>query len=283
MARFSRDSWSRVSEDVHRVEVPEHVEIGFTLAGFGSRFIAYLIDLSIMFIIVAFLFGAMLAIFILLQQRMYEQFVENPSPSMEGALYALLISLFGLALFIVSWFYFLLFEMLWDGRSPGKRAVGIRVIRDEGSKISFTTSLLRNLMRVADWLPAFYLVGIVAMFVGRKWKRLGDIVAGTIVVKEEKVQWVPARSIPPPPPGQRPEGIGAGIFTTEVCDKLGKEYYNLCYDYLKRRVAIDPKRAFEIAGSIAGPVMEKLAISDMSPDSFIETFVEAWQSKRRVQ
>ena len=283
MARFSRDSWSRVSEDVHRVEVPEHVEIGFTLAGFGSRFIAYLIDLCIMFMIVALLFGAMLALFILSQKGIYEQFVESPSPSIEGAFYALLISLFGLALFIVSWFYFLIFEMLWDGRSPGKKAVGIRVIRDEGSKIAFTTSLLRNLMRVADWLPAFYLVGIVAMFAGKKWKRLGDIVAGTIVVKEEKVQWVPARSIPPPPPGRGADSEGAGIFTTDVCNKLGKEYYNLCYDYMKRHVAIDPVRASQIAGSIAGPVMEKLAITGMNPDRFIETFVEVWQSKRRVQ
>jgi uncharacterized RDD family membrane protein YckC len=274
-----RDSFSSVSEDLHRVEVPEHVEIAFTLAGFGSRFIAYLIDLVCMILIVALLFAAMLALILTLSKGFAGALLGGQSTQGEGLVIALVISLFGLALFIVSWFYFLMFEMLWDGKSPGKRALGIRVIRDEGGKITFYASLLRNLLRVADWLPAFYFVGMIAMFANRKWKRLGDLAAGTIVVKEEKEGWSPSVSLAPPPIGA---GELDGVLTGEVLEKMGREYYALCQDYLRRRDAIDPFKTAEIAGAIALEPMRKLNVTGVEPDTFIEAFVNAWRRKTRT-
>jgi uncharacterized RDD family membrane protein YckC len=274
-----RDSFSSVSEDLHRVEVPEHVEIAFTLAGFGSRFIAYLIDLACMILLVAILFAAMLALILTLSKGFAEALFGGQSMQGEGLVITLVISLFGLALFIVSWFYFLIFELLWDGKSPGKRALGIRVIRDEGGKITFYASLLRNLLRVADWLPSFYFVGMIAMFANRKWKRLGDLAAGTIVVKEEKEGWSPEGPLAPPP-------IGAGeldaVLTGDVLEKMGREYHALCQDYLRRRDAIDPFKKAEIAKAIALEPMRKLDITGMEPDTFIEILVNAWRRKTRT-
>lgn len=281
MEEFTRDSYSNVSEDIHKIEVPEHVEIGFTLAGFGSRFIAYLIDLACMILFVALLFAAMITLLIVAQRGAFESFMKTPNPQAEGFLIAIVVSVFGLSLFVVSWFYFVIFEMLLDGKSPGKKALRIRVICDEGGKISFYTSLLRNLMRVADWLPAFYLVGIIAMFVNKKWKRLGDLVAGTIVVKEEKAGWLPSASMPPP---ARSHVAGEerleSVLTDQVLEKLGRDYFNLCFRYLKRREQIDPYKAYEISRSIAMPVIEKLGIVEMQPDRFIEAFAAIWQEKK---
>jgi uncharacterized RDD family membrane protein YckC len=282
MERTSRDSFSRLGEDVHKIEVPEHVEIGFTLAGFGSRFIAYLVDLLIMFVVVSVLFTAMVVAFIIYQKSSLETFFKQPDPSAQSLAAAFIVSIFGLALFIVSWFYFVIFEMLWDGASPGKKLMSIRVMRDEGSKVAFTTSLLRNLLRAADWLPAFYLAGIVVMFANKKWKRLGDIVAGTVVVKEEKAGWTPTLSIPPPAaaPALVPGSGLSSIFTDQVLERLGEPYYNLCLGYLKRRATLDPPRAYEIALSVARTPMQKLGLAGVHPDMFIEAFAQAWQQKK---
>jgi uncharacterized RDD family membrane protein YckC len=281
MSMRARDSYSNVSEDVHRVELPEHVEIGFTLAGFGSRFIAYLVDLICMIVFVVILFAAILALLIVLQGGMYTEFVRGPSPRVEGLVIAVVISLFGLALFVVSWFYFVLFEMLWEGKSPGKRLVGIRVIRDEGGRISFSTSLLRNLLRVADWLPAFYLVGIITMFANKKWKRLGDLTAGTVVVKEEKAGWRPSFSVPPPVLSSAQDDPSSSIhIPAEMLEKLGKDYYNLCRDFLGRRERIDPQKGLEIEYKIAGKPMRRLGLQAVEPIRFIEAFVLAWRQKK---
>jgi uncharacterized RDD family membrane protein YckC len=274
-----RDRYSSVGEDIHRVEVPEHVEIAFTLAGFGSRFIAYLIDFLCMVLFVSILFSALVALLIVFQKGLFEAMLQGPNPSAEGLVIAIVLSLFGLSLFLVSWFYFVIFEMLWDGRSPGKRAMGIRVIRDEGGRISFYTSLLRNLLRVADWLPAFYFVAIIAMFAGRKWKRLGDIAAGTVVVKEDKVGWMPSASLTPPPPSG-PEAGGDELFSSPVLEKLGKNYYELCLEFLARQAMIEPVKASEIAAVIAGEPMARLGLGPMQPETFIARFVEAWKRKK---
>jgi len=277
-----RERYSSVGEDIHRVEVPEHVEIGFTLAGFGSRFIAYLIDFICMVLFVSILFSALVALLIVFQKGLFESMLQGPNPRAEGLIIAIILSIFGLSLFLVSWFYFVIFEMLWDGKSPGKRALGIRVIRDEGGRISFYTSLLRNLLRVADWLPAFYFVGIIAMFANKKWKRLGDIAAGTVVVKEEKTGWMPPVSLPPAPPSEAEAGEPE-LFSSEVLEKLGKDYYELCREFLARQALIEPVKAGEIAAIIGGEPMGRLGLGPMPPETFIVRFVETWKRKRSLK
>jgi hypothetical protein len=94
---------------------------------------------------------------------------------------------FGLLTFFIFWGYYLFFEMAWNGQSPGKRRLGLRVIRTDGSPITFTESLIRNLIRLFDFLPAYYGVGVVAMFINSQTRRLGDLVAGTLVVHDRPV------------------------------------------------------------------------------------------------
>ncbi len=93
--------------------------------------------------------------------------------------------------------YYVLFEMIWNGQTPGKRAAGIRVLRDDGTPITMTESLLRNLIRTIDFLPVCYGVGMIFVLTNARNKRLGDIAAGTVVIKERLPEELPT----PPPTG----------------------------------------------------------------------------------
>jgi hypothetical protein len=89
-----------------------------------------------------------------------------------------------LGLFIITAGYFMIFEILWNGQTPGKRLVGVRVIRENGYPIRPVDAVIRNLVRVVDWLPATYGIGVLTMLLNKRSKRLGDFASGTIVIRE---------------------------------------------------------------------------------------------------
>ena len=142
------------------LETPEGALLPLTPAGFGVRILAQLLDILIRF-------GITAVIFILL--------------SLLGGLGV------GIALiltFLLEWFYPVFFEITRQGRTPGKKWMGIRVVNDDGTPITFGPSLLRNLLRVVDFLPMLYLTGIIASLCNRQFKRLGDLAAGSMVIYE---------------------------------------------------------------------------------------------------
>jgi hypothetical protein len=93
-------------------------------------------------------------------------------------------ALLGIVGFIFFWGYYIFFEMLWNGQTPGKRWVGLRVIRTDGTPITLSESFIRNLTRLVDFLPAAYGIGIISMFLDKQSRRLGDLAAGTLVVHD---------------------------------------------------------------------------------------------------
>jgi hypothetical protein len=95
-----------------------------------------------------------------------------------------LAGVFGLVAFALLWGYYIFFETLWNGQSPGKRWVGLRVIAHDGTPIGVSATLIRNLVRIVDFLPLYYGIGVVTMFIDRQSRRLGDFAAGTLVVYE---------------------------------------------------------------------------------------------------
>jgi uncharacterized RDD family membrane protein YckC len=166
-------------ESRYVVRTPEHVEFEFALAGLASRSFALLIDWVIM---------AMVASSVVLVGSLVSTVFRGL-----GA-FVTFVAVFG-----VQWGYFVAFEMWSGGQSIGKKILGLRVIRTDGMRIGFYHSAVRNLFRVIDNLPFFYLVGGVAVVLSRFGRRLGDHAAGTVVVRD--------RRRPPPaavvPPGQR--------------------------------------------------------------------------------
>ncbi|MEH7075955.1 RDD family protein [Neobacillus drentensis] len=166
-----------MNEEHLDIKTPEFVSIQFQMAGLGSRSAAFMID---QLILMAFNILSLIILFFVLDgmDKMEFIFVGNSLP----------IAITMIGLFIINGGYFFAFEFFSGGRTPGKKLMGIRVIQENGHSITLLASFIRNLMRIIDSLPAAYFLGIIMIFFHSKHKRLGDLVAGTIVVHERKAK-----------------------------------------------------------------------------------------------
>ena len=152
------------------VETPEHIALDYQLAGPARRAAAYGIDLLVRgMVLLVVSFGVMLSSL-------------AAELRLRGAEFGLMLLLF----FLLEWGYFVVFELIWSGASPGKRAMRLRAINQDGRNLSARESILRNLLRAADLLPIGYVLGALTMCLDDKFRRLGDMAAGTIVVAEPR-------------------------------------------------------------------------------------------------
>jgi uncharacterized RDD family membrane protein YckC len=171
-----------------QIDTPENVVFGYTVAGIGSRFMAALVDTVVIVVLEALAYFIMFLIFFSAGKAQWSNW---------------LVALFSLVGFLFLWGYYIFFELLWNGQSLGKRWVGLRVIRTDGMPISLAESLVRNLVRLVDFMPVAYGVGVVAMFVSSQSRRLGDLAAGTLVIYDRG-------SVPLPTPPVASRSISAG-------------------------------------------------------------------------
>jgi uncharacterized RDD family membrane protein YckC len=209
------DSQAQPLDTRYQVETPEGIDLILRPAGLLPRALAYAIDLAIR--------GAiMLVLFIAL---------------------ALLGQLgFGLGLilmFLLNWWYMVLFEVLNQGRSPGKQIMGLRVVHDDGTPIGWSASLVRNLLRFVDLLPFAYTLGALSCLLHPTFKRLGDIAAGSLVVyRDEKTQR-------PELPDAEPERAPFDLTLADQRALLG---------FAERQADLSPARRAELAGILAAPL-----------------------------
>ncbi|HTL99158.1 MAG TPA: RDD family protein [Holophagaceae bacterium] len=145
--------------------------------------------------------------------------------------------LFLIVLFLGEWFYPVLFEVLWEGRSPGKRALGLQVLMEDGRPEGWGPALLRSLLMFVDFLPGFYGAGLVAMLAGREGRRIGDLAAGTLVV----------HALPPPAPARLP----ASARPTLPPVPLSLDEQRSIAAFAERAPTLTPERAEELAGILA--------------------------------
>ena len=181
--------------DQLNIDTPELVAIEMPLAGIGSRFIALLIDTLI--------WGAGLILLALLLWAFQPAVRAFSSLS-----YQWTIAVFTLAIFLLNWGYFTLFEAFSGGRTPGKRVARIRVIQKSGRAIGIFESMARNFIRYVDQIPFFYAVGVIAVFATRQHQRLGDLAAGTLVVldrEQETPLWADVRTFTASAPAPTPQ------------------------------------------------------------------------------
>ncbi|MGJ5815958.1 RDD family protein [Paludibaculum fermentans] len=160
--------------DVHSIETPEQTRLHFQLAGIGSRFLAMAIDTTIQ--IAAFLAG--LLILAITGGGLFAVLGFLPRQW-----WTALVIAFN---FVLYYGYFTIFEIAWRGQTPGKRIIGIRVIKESGRPLAPSETIGRNLLRIVDQLPGIYAVGILTALFNSQSKRLGDFVAGSIVIREQK-------------------------------------------------------------------------------------------------
>ncbi len=182
---------------VHGLFSPEGVRLEMPVAGPAPRMLAYGIDMIFIGIVLVFLF------LVLVTSLPIGKVVEKWfSTGFHGAIrngvkngpleidpvFGMILALFILVQFIVETGYFIFWEMVANGRSPGKRALGLRVVRRDGLPLDLRSSIVRNLMRIVDLLPANYCVGLASILLSPQCERLGDHVAGTIVIRLDRPQ-----------------------------------------------------------------------------------------------
>lgn len=154
-------------DTLHTVEVPEGALLQITVAGPVIRGLAWLIDVAIRLLILLAL-ATLLSLTTVSDQSEY--------------------SLFGLFLivqFVINWFYTTLFEAI-SGATPGKKYFALCVVHDNATPITWSGAIIRNFLRVVDFLPFFYITGLSAMLIDNRFRRLGDLAAGTLVVYKDK-------------------------------------------------------------------------------------------------
>jgi uncharacterized RDD family membrane protein YckC len=172
-------------DGTHKVLTPEYVEFDFVLAGIYARVLAWLID----FVVAMVLFW--IVVWIATFTSLVTAFAGDSVGGFGGAF------LF-IAWFLIDWFYAIFLEMIWSGQTVGKKVMGLRVIQESGVRVDPVQSAIRNLIRPVDRLPLTYLVGGIAALFSKSHQRLGDMAAGTVVVRERRLK-IPASL-------SRPEG-----------------------------------------------------------------------------
>ncbi|WP_258190140.1 RDD family protein [Stutzerimonas azotifigens] len=202
-------------DNSHKVETPEGIDLVLRPAGLVPRALAFALDLAIR--------GAIL-----------------------GAL-ALLLTLLGkfgmglgaIVLFLVQWWYMVLFEVLNQGRTPGKQWMGLRVVHDDGTPIGWPASLTRNLLRFVDLLPFGYFLGALSCLAHPSFKRLGDLAAGTLVVYREQ-------------PTNRPQL--PDIEAMRAPFPLTLDEQRVLMSYAERQAGLSAPRRQELAAILAEPL-----------------------------
>ena len=219
MSEFS--SRNRI-DTLLKVETPEAVDIYLRPASIFSRSRAYLLDLLIRFIWL-WLSSWLLSLLI----------------GLLGVNSDVFMMLFFLNLFFVLWLYHVLFEVLWSGQTPGKRVFGLRVVNDDGTRVGWSGAMMRNLVRLADGLPFLHGVGMVVALCDPYGRRLGDMLASTVVVYAEKNRAAAARlSL-------------RGVETVAPPVVLTREEQQAVLSFAERRAALAPVRAQELAEMMA--------------------------------
>lgn len=172
----------QLSEE-YTIDTPENVSFGYEVAGIGSRFVAALIDNLILGVL---LVGLNIVVVVALANLGADSNVDaGLADPEEDWIAGLVIAIYALINFAIWWGYYMLFEWLWHGQTIGKRIAKIRVVRVDGAPVSFTPVAVRNLVRIVDFLPFSYAVGVITMFCNAQSRRLGDFAAGTLVVKDQ--------------------------------------------------------------------------------------------------
>jgi uncharacterized RDD family membrane protein YckC len=242
-------------EDRISIPTPEGVELQLVLAGLGSRLVATIVDVLIK--------GAVLLALWLIGDA-------AGGDEAGGFLVAGLL----VASFFVSFGYDVAFETLASGRTPGQRAAGLRVVRLGGEPVGFVASAVRNLLRLVDGLPGIYAVGAVSVLFSRRNQRLGDLAAGTLVVRERRA----------PLPVARPAAPDFALADRYAAwDVSGVTSFELVTvrRFLERRWQLDPAARGRLGWELAERLRPKVAGAppDLHPEQFLEALAEAKASR----
>jgi len=245
------------TEDRIIVDTPEQIALELPLAGIGSRFMAIALDTVIQ---VGLYIAGIFAMAGLARYAPAFNWLKWVPASWAPAVLIIF-------LFCLYWGYFAFFEIVWTGRTPGKRVAGIRVIKDSGRALNVYEVIGRNLMRVVDALPFLYVIGIVSVMITRRNQRIGDLLAGSIVVHDRRVEEI------------RPDWspVAEKTVASPELSRIAPEELVLIETYLQRRASLDFAVRDATANRIATRITSKTGIErprEQSLDDFLESIAK---------
>jgi uncharacterized RDD family membrane protein YckC len=250
------------SVDKLTIETPEQTSLEFPLAGIGSRFLAMAADTAIQAV-------ASLVLVVIVA-------LASPGFRWLGGLSAQwMIALAILAVFLIYSGYFAFFEAVWNGQTPGKRYAQIRVMKDDGRPISVYDAVARNLLRAVDSLPIGYGVAVISVLLSKNDKRLGDFVAGTVVVHERAID-----AARPFLESGNSQNVPAYNTASLTADEL-----RLIETFFSRRDSLEPGVRTSIAAQIARRIGDKLQTRVTGwpqTERFLEAVFEQYRSTGRL-
>jgi len=280
--------------DQLNIETPEQVDLRFPIAGVGSRFLALLTDTLIqigLYLVLTLLFTLTLA-----DSKVLKSLNAASDPAQKW-----MVAGFIFVNFLMFWGYFSLFEALWNGQTPGKRLLKIRVIKDSGRSITLFEAMARNLLRIIDMLPpSTYLVGVISMVCNKQQKRLGDLVAGTIVV-HERIDEQPlmthnsrtftAPLYPQPPMADRfasdavlDLALGMNGLPADAVGRLQTEDLHVIETFFNRALDLGIERRAELAARVATAMSAKMGVplpDGIAPERILELIAYQMRSQAR--
>ncbi|MDF1598102.1 MAG: RDD family protein [Acidimicrobiia bacterium] len=239
-------------DDRITIQTPEGVTLELTLAGLGSRAAASLLD-------------TIIKGFVLLVVLIFSWFLSGLGE--DGS--ALATAFVWIVFFSLFFVYDIAFETLNSGRTPGKQATGIRVVTVGGGPVGFTTSAIRNIIRIVDLLPGVYFIGIIAIATTAKHQRLGDIAASTVVIRDRRGARNTGTLLEDIPATTGPAWDVSGVTSAEVA---------VVRQFLERRDELDPDTRRRIAATIADPLRARVFGPDAGVDS--ERFLERLSAEK---
>ncbi len=248
------------------IDTPENILLDADIAGFGSRFVAAMMDY---------------AVIILLLIGVTWLFLRVKSDN------SAISPLYYIVIFLITWGYHLIFELIWNGQTPGKRRAGIRVIQSNGLPVTVSSILIRNIIRLFDFLPVLYGLGLVMLFATKRTQRLGDLAARTVVIREQRqvtlqnlkedmrIQYLYVKPIEPIP-------------SFIQLDSLTQDDRRRVVDYLRRRSKIADGTG--LADMLARQLAQKMGIDTLAmgrvahrPDMLLEQIARAFEIADQMQ
>lgn len=267
------------AEEHYRIDTPENIEFSYNIAGIGSRFLAAIIDtllLSLLLIGLSVVMATVVGV------------ASDANSSASDTLASILLVIWALLSFIIFWGYYIFFELIWNGQSPGKRSVRLRVVRDGGRPITFPASAIRNLVRVIDFLPGFYGMGVLVMFIDPRARRLGDLTGGTMVVKEQhavSLEHLTARAAQLDPLPQPPQAGSSAPDLLPNIQVLNDTDYDLVQEFLRRRNELGRESRDRLGTQLATGIRSRLGVvpeKDEDYELFLERVAHDYRAARQA-
>ena len=269
------------TEETLIIETPERVPLAFALASIGNRFLAVAIDHFLQFL------SIFLAIWFFQWVAGIGNLVNFETTLAEMSKWTVAIML--IVVFLLFAGYFIFFEWLWNGQTPGKRLLKLRVIREDGRPVTLWEALARNLLRIVDAIPGFvvpvYSVGLITVFLNGRDQRIGDIFAGTVVIRERTDEAPTFDDTFATAVGdsalrrvRKPVVFSADVHT------LSEAEIEVVESFLRRRWDLSEKQRLWMAWRVALPLMYKLRPNyepeDFTYEGFLEELLHRFHSRR---